>query len=130
MIEYTKHQGNNSTVYKKGNLFIKPDKIPAEVMGYFEHTDKVEYDDKPGEPRCLFCEAPRTHQRTINVVAHAVELKTVDLCDFHYYNQSLGSLVAKYRLIQQEKTDGESKVSKRSLTKGNKSKVTARLNQG
>ena len=105
MIVYTKHQGNNSVVYKKGNLFIKPDKVPAEVMGFFEHTDKVEYDDQPEKERCLFCEAPETHQRTINVVAHAVELKTVPLCDYHYYNQSLGSLVAKYRLTQEEGKD-------------------------
>jgi hypothetical protein len=124
---YKKYETEGVVRYRNDKGFLKPERIPAEVLENFKHTDSVEYDDQPDKARCLFCDAPETHQRTINVVAHAVDLKTIELCDYHYYNQSLGSLVAKYRLNQQEKQD-ERQVPKRSKSKGRKPKVASRVN--
>jgi hypothetical protein len=118
MVIYTKIKTSTGTKYRKDNLFVKPDRIPADVVEKFEFTDSVKYDDEPDKARCIFCEAPSSHQRMVNPVAHEVGLMIVELCDHHYYNANLGTIVHQISLSKERENHGiNAKVSKRSSTK-------------
>lgn len=85
--------------YLKGNLITKSSRVPQEVMDKFEINDSIEFDDKPGIPRCLFCDAPKTHQTYLTGLM-------VDRCDYHYYNRNIGQ-IAQYLREAKEKKDGD-----------------------
>jgi hypothetical protein len=72
------------------HYFVKPEKMPVEVVEFMDKSgvNIYHYDDKPGIPRCLFCEAPTSHQRYVTGVM-------IDLCDSHYYSKNIGKIVAE-----------------------------------
>lgn len=109
--------GKKSWRYTKDGLICKSDRVPAEILPQFEHTDVIKYDEQPEKKRCLFCDAPSTHKRIVSLVL-------VDLCNVHYYSKTLGSLVAELRQINERKDDGINTITPKSGSKKRKSKLT------
>lgn len=101
--------------YTRDGVFVKADRVPQDVMVKFEYTPTVEYDDQPDKPRCLFCDAPRSHQRYVTGLM-------VPLCDHHYYTENIGRITAQLRLLKEqgEKDGVQQKKSIGSTTKWNK----------
>lgn len=95
-IEYKNGAGDTGFRYTKNNVLTKESRIPPEVMSKFEYATSVEYDDKPDQRRCIFCDAYQSRQRYLNQ-------ETVDLCEWHYQNKNLGSIAAQVRLLKEEK---------------------------
>lgn len=128
MIIYKRSINGERTTYFKNNLLTSINRIPQQVLDNFEFSDEVKFDDQPEKPRCLFCDAPGVRQKLVNIIAHGVELMTVELCDYHYYNRNLGKIVERVRLNNQEQERKENgsvpKVSKRRKSKRKQSKVS------
>jgi hypothetical protein len=119
MVIYTKVNRKDGEVrYLKNNLFVKSDRVPAEVLEKFEFTDTVKYDEQPDRPRCLFCEAPATRKRLVTGLM-------VDMCEYHYYNRNIGTIVAQIRqLDERKKSDGNDTHPQKRRSKSIKSKVS------
>lgn len=125
MITYRKVPFNNGTGYEsfrylRNNVLTKESYVPAEVIEKFTYTDTVQYDDKPDERRCIFCDAPQSRQKYFNN-------ETVDLCEWHYQNVNLGKIAQQVRLNKEEKERKEqdainAKALKRLKTKGKQRK--------
>lgn len=113
---YTKVQRRYDVGYIRDGLFVKGSRVPQEVKERLEITDHMDYDDKPERRRCLFCEAPQTRVRALNVGSGPL---MVDLCEYHYYNRNIGQLAQEIR-EQKEKIDVQQEKSLRSTTKRNK----------
>lgn len=82
--------------YFKDSKMVKESTVPHEVMERFEYTTEVEYDDEPTRRRCLFCDAPKSRGRYLNG-------ETIELCEYHYQNKTLGSIAAQVRLVNSER---------------------------
>jgi|ERR1035437_48356 hypothetical protein len=92
------HSKNDTTSvrYTKNNILTRSDRIPQEVLDKFEFTNEVKYDEQPDKSRCLFCDAPQSHQRMVTGLM-------IELCDFHYYNRNIGKIVQQIRLESERK---------------------------
>lgn len=69
------------------------DRIPPIVIERLEESDSFRYDDKPDEPRCMFCEGPAAHTRLVNQ-------EMVPLCDSHYHSKNTGTIFAELRRLE------------------------------
>lgn len=111
-------------LYKRNGLLCRYERIPHEVQEKFEYATEVEYDDKPDKRRCVFCDAPQSRIRYLNQ-------QTVDLCEWHYQNMSLGKIAQQLSYLAQCKAEKEAnkenhhgttaKASKRGKSKGKES---------
>lgn len=95
-IPYKSKEGVEGFRYLKDSKLTKESRIPHDVMEKFAYTDTVNYDFDPLARLCLFCDSPQTRQRVLNS-------QTVELCDWHYHNMSLGKIAAQVRLLSEER---------------------------
>lgn len=116
MVTYKKVKRKYDVGYTKDSLFIKGSRVPQEVKERLEIIDYMEYDDQPERRRCLFCEAPQSRLRALNIGEGPL---MVDLCEYHYYNRNIGQLAQEIR-EQKEQADVQQKKSVGSTTKRNK----------
>lgn len=82
--------------YLKNNKLTKESRIPHDVMDKFSFTDTVEFDFDPKARLCIFCDSPQTRQRVLNS-------ETVELCEWHYHNTSLGKIAQQVRELKEYK---------------------------
>lgn len=132
MSKWKRYYGKDSPRYMKDGKHIKAADVPAEVINRLDKQitdaiaaqsvspvlpleppvvpdppveaapvlpEAVEPEETPTLAKskvCIFCGEPRTKERFIN-------LQTVELCDEHYYSETVGRIVAKLKEI----SDGE-----------------------
>ncbi len=72
--------------YRADGKLVSVRDVPVEELARLNEDVSVER-----EPRsCLFCGGPARYQRL-------VELQTIDICDQHYYSETVGSIVHKMK---------------------------------
>lgn len=124
-IPYKSKEGVEGFRYLKDAKLTKESRIPHDVMDKFSFTDSVEYELDPNARICLFCDAPQTKQRVLNS-------ETVELCDWHYHNKTLGAIAAQVRLINEERpndgSESQQKAKRKRKQQRKNSKVAAALN--
>lgn len=84
------NQGEEIFKYFKDGNPTKESTVPHEVIEKFDIINPVEYDEEPERRRCLFCDAPQKRIRILN-------LTTIDMCEWHYLNLSLGKIAQAIR---------------------------------
>jgi hypothetical protein len=83
--------------YKDGKMVSKND-VPVEeldksfVKDILDKIDPEPDELKPSTSTCIMCDGPNEHQRNVRIEEEVI---TVTLCDYCYYDTTLGDIVSK-----------------------------------
>ena len=80
---------------------VKTADVPEDVIEKLKDHASVQESHEIVDKSCLFCGVQSKYGRLVN-------LKTIYLCEEHYYDKSIGQIVQKINQIDKEKQDEES----------------------
>ena len=88
--EYKAIHGSRGIRYTKDNRLVKKADVPEEELRRLAPRPEPVMPDK----QCLFCGEFAKYPRVVN-------LRTIYLCDNHYYSETLGKIAQRIREIEE-----------------------------
>jgi len=101
---YTKVSGKHGVRFMKGGRFVKVQDVPEEVKTKFDSQERMGALDPKA---CLFCGSFASETRFVN-------LRTIALCEEHYYDKNIGQIVQRLREIEHGQSNVEESSSQES----------------
>jgi len=79
--------------YLKDGRFIKFADVPDNILSQLRDHSTAEEEPEVHVKKCIFCGAFGRYTRFVN-------LQTIELCEEHYYSESVGKIVHKLKETQ------------------------------